>query len=71
VPAGGLSTTISDMANYVCFHLGGGAFNDVRLLSQQCARMMQTLLVYAGRSEFAEIGEQHYGLGLACYTYRG
>jgi CubicO group peptidase (beta-lactamase class C family) len=70
-PAGGLSTTISDTANYVCFHLGGGAFNDVRLLSQQSARMMQTLLVYAGRSEFAEIGEQHYGLGLARYTYRG
>jgi len=32
---------------------------------------MQSPFVYVSRSELEEIGEQHYGLGLACYTYRG
>jgi CubicO group peptidase (beta-lactamase class C family) len=32
---------------------------------------MQSPLVHVSRSEFDEIGEQHYGLGLTCYTYRG
>lgn len=59
------------MVPYLRFHLGGGSFGGARLLSPENARLMQTPLAYVSRSEFAEIGEQHYGLGLACYSYRG
>jgi CubicO group peptidase (beta-lactamase class C family) len=71
VPAGGLNIAISDMVNYLRFHLGQGSFQGAQLLSQQGVRLMQTPLVHVGSSEFEELGEQHYGLGLVCYTYRG
>ncbi len=32
---------------------------------------MQTPRVHAGRSEFEELGDIHYGLGLECHHYRG
>ena len=70
-PAGGIGATISGMVNYLRFHLAGGSFDGVRLLSPESARLLQTPLVYVSRSEFDELGDQHYGLGLACYSYRG
>ena len=59
------------MVNYLRFHLAGGSFNGVQLLSPAGVRMMQTPCVHAGRSEFDEIGDQHYGFGLECVHYRG
>jgi CubicO group peptidase (beta-lactamase class C family) len=70
-PAGAINAAISDMANYVRFHLAGGSFNGVQLLSPAGVRMMQTPRVHAGRSEFDEIGDHHYGFGLECLRYRG
>ncbi len=70
-PAGGLNAAISDMVPYLRFHLGNGSFNGARLLSPENLRLLQTPLVYIGRSEFEELGDQHYGFGFACYHYRG
>jgi CubicO group peptidase (beta-lactamase class C family) len=70
-PAGGINAAISDMVNYLRFHLAGGSFDGVQLLAPAAIRMMQTPRAYVARSEFAEIGDQHYGLGLGCHHYRG
>jgi CubicO group peptidase (beta-lactamase class C family) len=70
-PAGGINASISSMVNYVRFHLAGGRFNGKQLLSSAIIRYMQTPRVHAGRSEFDEIGDYHYGLGLQCGHYRG
>jgi CubicO group peptidase (beta-lactamase class C family) len=70
-PAGGINAAISDMVNYLRFHLADGTFNGARLLSAAGVRSMQTPRVHAGRSEFAETGDQHYGFGLGCHHYRG
>jgi CubicO group peptidase (beta-lactamase class C family) len=71
VPAGGMNVAISDLVNYLRFHLAGGSFEGVQLLSAAGIRMMQTPHVHVGRSEFDEIGDQHYGFGLGCHHYRG
>ena len=70
-PAGGITADILGMANYLRFQLGEGRLGDVRLLSAESARLMQTPLVYMSGSEFEEFGDQHYGLGLVCSSYRG
>ena len=70
-PAGGINAAISDMVNYLRFHLAEGSIDGVRLLSAAGVRMMQTPRVHVGRSEFDEIGDQHYGFGLGCHHYRG
>jgi CubicO group peptidase (beta-lactamase class C family) len=71
VPAGASNVAISDMTNYLRFHLAGGSFGGVQLLSAAGIRTLQTPRVHVGRSEFDEIGDQHYGLGLGCHHYRG
>jgi hypothetical protein len=69
--AGGINASISGMANWVGFLLGGGEFEGQRLLSAQLVREMQTPRVHVATSEFSEIGDTHYGLGFGCYHYRG
>ena len=69
--AGGINAAISDMANYLRFHLAGGRYNDVQLLSKATLQAMQTPRVHAGPSEFVEISDYHYGFGLSSYYYRG
>jgi CubicO group peptidase (beta-lactamase class C family) len=66
-PAGGINAAISDMAHYLRFHLSGGRYDDVQLLSKATLQTMQTPRVHTSRSEFAEIGDYHYGFGLASH----
>ena len=69
-PAGGINTSVADLAKWARFLLDGKA--DGRpLLSAQSLREMTTPRVYIGRSEYTEIGDSHYGLGLFCEQYRG
>lgn len=70
-PAGGINAAISDMANYLRFHLAHGRNGDAQLLSKATLRAMQTPRVHASRSEFAEISDTHYGFGLRSHHYRG
>ncbi len=69
--AGGINAAISDMVHYLRFHLSGGSYDDVQLLAKPTLQAMQTPRVHASRSEFEEIGDYLYGLGLASHHYRG
>jgi CubicO group peptidase (beta-lactamase class C family) len=70
-PAGAINASIADMAKYLRFHLDGGKLGDSRLLSAASVRAMRTPLILESASEFSEVGDVHYGLGLGCGYYRG
>jgi CubicO group peptidase (beta-lactamase class C family) len=70
-PAGGINTSIADFANWLRLHLDKGEFEGRRLLSSALIRELQTPLVHSSASEFPEIGDSHYGLGLESRYYRG
>ncbi len=70
-PAGAINASISGMANWARFLLGGGEIEGQRLLSARLVREMQTPRVHVATSEFSEIGDTHYGLGFRCHHYRG
>jgi CubicO group peptidase (beta-lactamase class C family) len=69
-PAGGINASVADLAKWARFLLDGKA-DGRQLLSPQALREMTTPRVHMGRSEYAEIGDSHYGLGLFCEQYRG
>jgi CubicO group peptidase (beta-lactamase class C family) len=68
---GGITTSVADLASWMRLHLGKGEYNGERLLPAALADALQAPRVYETRSEFAEFGAAHYGLGFACQTYRG
>jgi len=70
-PAGGINVAASDMARYMRLYLTDGKVNDTRLVSSARLKALYKPRVYTGKSPFAEIGESHYGLGLATHHYRG
>jgi CubicO group peptidase (beta-lactamase class C family) len=70
-PAGGINTSIAGLANWLRFHLDKGEFEGQRLLSPWLIRELQAPRVHVTASEFEEIGDVHYGLGLGSLTYRG
>jgi CubicO group peptidase (beta-lactamase class C family) len=70
-PAGSITASIAVMTNYLRFHLELGNFAGRALLSAASARLMQSPLMYCGRSEHEEIGDLHYGLGFEISRYRG
>ena len=69
--AGGLSTSIASLANWLRVHLDKGEFDGQRLLSPALIRQLQTPRVHVGTSEFPENSDVHYGLGLRSHSYRG
>src|SRR5215467_13117359 len=69
--AGGLNTSIASFANWLRLHLDKGEFEGQRLLSPTLIRELQSPRVHAAAPEFAEYGDQHYGLGFRSHTYRG
>jgi len=71
VAAGGINASIASLSQWARFLLGGGMRDGERLLSARLIREMQTPRVHAATSEFAEIGDAHYGLGFRCHRYRG
>lgn len=70
-PAGGINAAASDMARYMRLYLTDGCVDGTRLVSSASLRQLQTPRVHTGKSEYSEIGETHYGLGLASHHYRG
>ena len=70
-PAGGINTSVSDMAKWLGFLLSQGEANGSQLLSKSVIQQMMTPQIYFEESEFSEIGTRHYGLGLRCEQYRG
>ncbi len=69
IPAGGINTSVAGLAKR--FHLDQGTFEGQRLLSATLIRNLHAPRVYVTASEFAEIGDVHYGLGFGSQTYRG
>ena len=70
-PSGGINTSIADFVNWLRLHLDNGEFAGQRLLSPSLIRELQTPRVHVMASEFAEIGDVHYGFGLGVHSYRG
>src|SRR5205823_3985738 len=70
-PAASITASIAAMANYLRFHLELGNFAGRALLSAASAQLMQSPLMYYGRSEHEEIGDLHYGLGFEISRYGG
>jgi CubicO group peptidase (beta-lactamase class C family) len=69
--AGGINTSIASFANWLRLHLDKGEFEGQRILSSPLIQQLQTPRVHVGASEFAEIGDAHYGLGFSLGSYRG
>jgi CubicO group peptidase (beta-lactamase class C family) len=69
--AGGMSTSIASIANWLRFHLGKGEFEGQRLLSPGLIQELQKPRVHVGAPEFAEYSDVHYGLGFRSHRYRG
>ena len=69
--SGGINTSIAGFANWLRLHLDKGEFEGQRLLSPGLIRELQTPRVHVMASEFAEIGDMHYGLGFRSHSYRG
>jgi CubicO group peptidase (beta-lactamase class C family) len=70
-PSGGINTSIADFAHWLRLHLDKGEFAGQRLLSPSLMRELQTPRVHVMASEFAEIGDVHYGFGFGVHNYRG
>lgn len=81
-PAGGINTGVADMARWVRMllaqgrivdghHAQGGAKAPASLVSASVVRAMMTPQIPTFVSDFAEIGQCHYGFGLMCEHYRG
>jgi len=71
LPAGGLNASIADLARWMRCLMSDGAVDGRQLLSANVIREMSTPRVHMGRSSLAEMGEVHYGMGLASGQYRG
>ena len=69
--AGGMSTSIASIANWLRFHLGNGEFEGRRLLSPRLIQELQRPRVHVGATKFAEYSDVHYGLGFRTHRYRG
>lgn len=70
-PAGGLATSAEDLAKWMRCLLDEGTVDGRPLLSPVIVRDMMTPRVHIGTTEFPEVGDQHYGLGLTVEQYRG
>ena len=71
-PAGSVNSNVTEMLAYIQAHIDGGVFDGHRLLSEETsASMQQPQFAMPGESEFPELGQASYGLGLRVSSYRG
>ncbi len=71
-PAGSINSNVIDMLAYIQTHLDGGVLAGRRIISvENSARMQQPQFAMPGESEFSELGQVSYGLGLRVGSYRG
>ncbi|MCP3368219.1 serine hydrolase [Bradyrhizobium cajani] len=69
--AGAINTSVADLANWMCLHLGKGEFGDEHLLPTALVEQLHAPLAHVGKSEFSEFGHGHYALGFQSNTYCG
>ena len=70
-PAGGINSSIVDVAKWLGFLLSKGRVGGQQLLSETVIHEMMTPQIYIEDSGFSDIGAHHYGMGLSCEHYRG
>ncbi len=71
-PAGSINSNVTEMLAYIQTHLDAGVFAEQRIISpENAARMQQPQFAMPGESEFPELGQMSYGLGLRVGSYRG
>ena len=71
-PAGSINSNVTEMLAYIQTHLDAGVFAEQRIISpENAARMQQPQFAMPGESEFPELGQISYGLGLRVGSYRG
>lgn len=71
-PAGGLNTSVNEMAKWVALHLGRGTLGSVRLFSsRQCDLLWEPQISTGGVPSSPELSRGFYGLGWRMDTYRG
>jgi CubicO group peptidase (beta-lactamase class C family) len=69
--SGAITTSVTDLANWMRLHLGRGEFDGERLLPAALIGELHAPRVYNTLPGYAEFGEAHYGLGFQCNSYRG
>ena len=71
-PAGEINSSVTDMSQYVLFHLNKGKLAGKALLSENNSIQMQTpQMVLQGAPDFKEESETSYGMGFFISQYRG
>ncbi len=71
-PAGGINSTISELAQWVLLHVNGGQIGERRLISEANLRQMHApQMVVQSEVRFAEVEPFGYGLGWFIEAYRG
>jgi CubicO group peptidase (beta-lactamase class C family) len=76
-PTGGAHASPSDMARYLLLHMNGGTFEGREIITKADSRAMQIpqmameRAMSLGPAEFAELGDEAYGMGLLVTSYRG
>ena len=71
-PAGSINSNVTEMLAYIQAHIEGGVFEGHRLLSDESSTtMQQPHFAMPGESDFPELGQASYGLGLRVSSYRG
>jgi CubicO group peptidase (beta-lactamase class C family) len=71
-PAGGINSSIRDLARWVTMHLNGGRWEGTQLISEGQVREMQTpQMVMPPSDKYPEVLHLSYGLGWFIQGYRG
>jgi CubicO group peptidase (beta-lactamase class C family) len=71
-PAGSINTNVADMAKWLRLHLGKGAYQGNRLISEAQIRDMHSpQMVIQKPAKYAELPHVSYGLGWFVEPYRG
>jgi len=71
-PAGGINSSIRDLARWVTMHLKGGRWEGTQLISEGQVREMQTpQMVMPPSDKYPEVLHPSYGLGWFIQGYRG
>ncbi|MBS77512.1 serine hydrolase [Variovorax sp.] len=71
VAAGGISTSVAELARWMRLHLGRGEIDGERLLPAALVDLLHAPHVHCPNSAGGEFGEAHYGFGFRCHSYRG
>jgi CubicO group peptidase (beta-lactamase class C family) len=70
-PGGGICASIDEMAHYMRFHLDPVMGRGGLRLSPAAAAELTAPQILVNCSEFAEVGDRHYGFGVNVAYYRG